>query len=97
MTILYGKRNTLCVRTIKSHERHVAKQGLPIHILQNKVAEGFWNKPSYILSLLIAEAAQNPKERATWLMWVDGDSVILDPELKSKTFLPPPDFDHMTI
>ena len=95
MTMLYGKRNTLYERAIKSHERHAARQGLPIHILQNKVAEGFWNKPSYILSLLIAEAAKNPNERATWLMWVDGDSVILDPELKSEMFLPPPDFDYI--
>lgn len=95
MTMLYGKRNTLYERAIKSHERHAARQGLPIHILQNKVAEGFWNKPSYILSLLIAEAAKDPAERATWMMWVDGDSIILDPELSSSMFLPPPDFDYV--
>jgi galactosyl transferase GMA12/MNN10 family len=95
MSMLYGDRNTLYERAIKSHERHAARHGLPIHILRNNVADGFWNKPSYILSLLIAELAKNPEERATWLQWVDGDSIIIDPELKSEMFLPPPDFDHI--
>lgn len=95
MSMLYGKRNTLYERAIKSHERHAARQGIPIHILRNNVAEGFWNKPSYILSLLIAELAKDPNERATWLQWVDGDSIIIDPELRSEMFLPPPDFDHI--
>lgn len=95
MTMLYGKRNTLYERAIKSHERHAARQGLPIHVLRNDVASGFWNKPSYILSLLIGELAKNPENRASWLMWVDGDSIIIDPELKSEMFLPPPDFDYV--
>ena len=95
MTMLYGKRNTLYERAIKTHERHAARQGLPIHVLRNNVADGFWNKPSYILSLLIAEAAKQPEQRATWLMWVDGDSIIIDPDLKSEMFLPPPDFDYV--
>ena len=95
MSMLYGKRNTLYERAIKSHERHAARQGLPIHILRNNVADGFWNKPSFILSLLIAEAAKEPEQQASWLMWVDGDSIIIDPELNSEMFLPPPDFDHI--
>jgi len=95
ISMLYGKRNMLYERAIESHVKHAALQGLPVHVLRNNVADGFWNKPSYILSLLIAELAKNPPDRTTWMMWVDGDSIVINPQLKSEIFLPPPDFDYI--
>ena len=98
VTMLYGEKNALNAlyeRALKSHCQLALIQHRPIHILRQDVAAGFWNKPTYILSLLVAELEKEIEERMTWLMWVDGDSIILNTALNPEIFLPPSDFDHV--
>ena len=93
--MLYGKENAWYARAIETHKRHAGRQGSSMYVLEHEVTDGFWNKPTYILSLLVAELAKHPRERSMWLMWVDGDSIIINPEIMPQIFLPPPDFNNV--
>ncbi|KXG51868.1 Galactosyl transferase [Penicillium griseofulvum] len=94
-------------RALQSHERHGKRWGYPMHILRQDISIGFWNKPSYLLSLVISEMAKPAGERIEWLMyimffcmllkdtdfcrWVDADSIILNNDIPVEIFLPPSD------
>lgn len=41
-----------------------------MHILRQDISIGFWNKPSYLMSLVINELAKPAGERMEWLMYV---------------------------
>lgn len=66
--MLYGGANSVYVRALSSHERHAARHGYPVHVLRHEVAKGYWNKPSYILSLLVHELTKDAAERVQWMM-----------------------------
>ncbi|KAG9750692.1 glycosyltransferase family 34 protein, partial [Aureobasidium melanogenum] len=55
-----------------------------------------WSKPAYILSLLLRELAKPQEERLEWLLWVDADTIMLNPYVPLEIFLPPsPQFDDV--
>ncbi|KAJ5757108.1 Galactosyl transferase [Penicillium nucicola] len=62
-----------------------------MHVLREDISVGFWNKPSYLLALVISELAKPAGERMEWLMWVDADSIILNNDVPAEVFLPPSD------
>lgn len=66
--MLYGGANSVYKRALKSHERHAVWHGYPMHVLRHEAATGYWNKPSYLLSLLVQELAKDPAERVQWMM-----------------------------
>ena len=68
VSMLYGEENRLYERAIRSHKAHDEKYNYPFHVLREDVAGGYWNKPSYLLSLVVAELAKPVKERTEWLM-----------------------------
>lgn len=68
LSMLYGNPNPLYERALRSHERHAQRWGYPMHVLEEDISEGFWNKPSYVLSLVIQELAKPPAKRCEWLM-----------------------------
>lgn len=70
VSMLYGNPNTLYERALQSHERHAHRWGCPMYILQEDISTGFWNKPSYLLSLVIQELAKPASKRLEWLMFV---------------------------
>lgn len=41
-----------------------------MEVLQNDIAVGYWNKPSYLLSLVIEELAKPVGEQVEWFMYV---------------------------
>ncbi|KAF9894786.1 hypothetical protein FE257_004407 [Aspergillus nanangensis] len=91
VSMLYGKRNSLYERALRSHQRHATRWGYPMHVLREDISVGFWNKPSYLLSLVIQELAKPPTQRVEWLMWIDADSIILNDDIPVEIFLPPHD------
>ncbi|KAJ5431864.1 hypothetical protein N7445_008362 [Penicillium cf. griseofulvum] len=91
VSMLYGETNHMYERALQSHERHGKRWGYPMHILRQDISIGFWNKPSYLLSLVISEMAKPAGERMEWLMWVDADSIILNNDIPVEIFLPPSD------
>lgn len=68
VSMLYGEPNHMYERALQSHERHGKIWGYPMHVLRQDISVGFWNKPSYLLSLVIAELAKPAGERMEWLM-----------------------------
>lgn len=95
VSMLYGNPNPLYERALQSHERHAQRWGYPMHVLQQDISAGFWNKPSYVLSLVIQELAKPPSKRMEWLMWIDADSIIINPAIPVDIFLPPPDLEEI--
>lgn len=57
-------------RALKSHALHNERHGYPMHVLRNHISEGFWNKPQYLLALVINELVKSEGERTEWLMQV---------------------------
>ncbi|KAL9056701.1 MAG: hypothetical protein Q9162_002770 [Coniocarpon cinnabarinum] len=96
VSMLYGSEvNPYYVRALKSHRRHNERWNYGMHILEQDMIGGYWNKPSYLLSLVVAELAKPPPERVEWLMWVDADLILVNHAVPLETFLPPPDFPNI--
>jgi mannan polymerase II complex MNN10 subunit len=55
------------------------------------IIDDLWNKPAFILNLLMREMLKPAKERLEWIMWVDRDTMILDQCRPISSFLPPED------
>jgi mannan polymerase II complex MNN10 subunit len=53
------------------------------------IIDSLWNKPAFILQLLIREMLKPAKQRLEWIMWVDRDTMILDQCRPISSFLPP--------
>ncbi|KAJ9266752.1 CAZyme family GT34 [Paecilomyces variotii] len=97
VSMLYGKPNTFYQRALQTHRGHARRWGYRMEVLTHDIAVGYWNKPSYLLSLVIQELAKPASERTEWLMWVDADSIILNPAIPAETFLPPFDLDNVHV
>lgn len=72
-TMLYetGNFNAIYERSVDTHIRHGEKWGFPTHVLRRDVIEaGFFNKPAYILGLMIEEMAKPYGKRAGWIVYV---------------------------
>ena len=53
------------------------------------IVDDLWNKPAFILNLLMREMLKPEKERLEWIQWVDRDTIILDQCRPISSFLPP--------
>ncbi|KAL9128018.1 MAG: hypothetical protein Q9217_003212 [Psora testacea] len=86
-------------RSVETHVKHGERWGVPTHILkQSLVGEGsYFNKPAYLLSLIMVELAKPKRQRAEWIVWFDGDSIIMNPSIPWDVFLPPVDFNDKHI
>lgn len=69
ISMLYGPTNDLYERAIRTHEIHARQRGYPSYVLRNEITGGYWNKPMYILSLIIQELAKPAVDRVEWFMY----------------------------
>ncbi|KAK3309814.1 galactosyl transferase GMA12/MNN10 family protein [Chaetomium strumarium] len=76
-------------RALRTHALHNAVHGTGIHILCTKIVDDLWNKPAFILDLLLREMEKPESDRLEWLFWVDRDTIILDTCRSPLSFLPP--------
>lgn len=88
-TILFNG-NSYWERAIRTHERHDREHGYRLHVLRQHLMDDVWSKPAYILSLLLRELSKPESDRLEWLLWVDADTIILNPYIPIDVFLPPP-------
>lgn len=95
-TILFNG-NSYYERAIRTHERHDREHGYRLHVLRQHLMDDVWSKPAYILSLLLRELSKPESDRLEWLLWVDADTIILNPYIPIEVFLPPPgsEFDDI--
>lgn len=75
-------------RAFTTHLEHALVHGTEVHVLCDKMIDNLWNKPAFILDLLLREMIKPDKERLEWLVWVDRDTLILDQCRPASTFLP---------
>ncbi|GAM83366.1 hypothetical protein ANO11243_013530 [Dothideomycetidae sp. 11243] len=95
VTIIFGGAATY-ERAIKTHEAHDRIHGYPLHVLRHGIMDDVWSKPAYILNLLLRELSKPESERLQWLLWIDADTILLNPFVPIETFLPPsPEFDDV--
>ncbi|EXJ82227.1 hypothetical protein A1O3_06040 [Capronia epimyces CBS 606.96] len=88
VSMAYGNDTAVYDRAIESHARHAARHKYPLFVLRREVAEGYWSKTLYLISLLIQELAKPESTRLEWLMWFDADSVVLNREIPLEVFVP---------
>lgn len=69
VTGLYGQDNELYEAAIRSHDEHNELHGYGMSVLREKIVNGHWSKPAYLLSLLVQELAKDEEERAEWMMY----------------------------
>ncbi|KEY74774.1 hypothetical protein S7711_06672 [Stachybotrys chartarum IBT 7711] len=60
-----------------------------LHVLRGRIVDESWNKPAFILSILLSEMSKSEDERLEWLFWVDRDVIILNACRSPNSFLPP--------
>jgi hypothetical protein len=70
VSMLYGNPHPVYERALENHQRHAARWGYSMKVLREGFVGGLWNKPAYLLSLVLQELEKPTSERANWLMWV---------------------------
>jgi mannan polymerase II complex MNN10 subunit len=90
LTAAFGglEGNEHYTRALTTHFEHALVHGTEVHVLCDKMIDDLWNKPAFILDLLLREMIKPEKERLEWLVWVDRDTLILDQCRPASTFLP---------
>lgn len=67
--MLYGdKPKSEYIRAVRSHREHNERFNYAMLVLEQDAVGGFWNKPLYLLSLIVQELAKPAAERLEWLM-----------------------------
>ncbi|KXH69193.1 hypothetical protein CSAL01_07739 [Colletotrichum salicis] len=89
VTAQFGNIRGHYQNALQSHILHTTLHGSGIEVMCTPIVDDLWNKPAYILSLLLDEMLKPLEERAEWLFWVDRDTIILDQCRPISSFLPP--------
>ncbi|KAK7444210.1 hypothetical protein CaCOL14_008511 [Colletotrichum acutatum] len=89
VTAQFGNIREHYQNALQSHVLHTTLHGNGLEVMCTPVVDDLWNKPAYILSLLLDEMLKPPEERTEWLFWVDRDTIILDQCRPISSFLPP--------
>ncbi|KAK3065485.1 hypothetical protein LTS18_006196 [Coniosporium uncinatum] len=90
-SMLFGETNELFERALESHRLHNEIYGYPMVVLRESVSVGYWNKLSWLLSLVVLELGKVEEERVDWLMYIDPSTILLNPTIPLHIFLPPSD------
>lgn len=72
-TMIYetDRFNEVYERAVDSHVKHGEKWGVPTHILRHDIVDaGFFNKPAFLLGLVIEEMAKPYGQRCNWIVYV---------------------------
>ena len=75
-------------KAFTTHLEYALVHGTEVHVLCNKMIDDLWNKPAFILNLLLREMIKPESKRLEWLVWVDRDTLILDQCRPVTSFLP---------
>ena len=72
--MLFHNKDSTFVRALRSHETHNNRFGYPLIVLRHGLLdgtlEGVWNKPAYVLAVLLEEMRKEEGERLKWLLYV---------------------------
>ncbi|KAL0929913.1 uncharacterized protein CTRU02_215122 [Colletotrichum truncatum] len=89
VTAHFGKLEKHYQNALQTHILHTMLHSTKLEVMCAPVIDNLWNKPAFILSLLLDEMLKRPEERTDWIFWVDRDTLILDECRPASSFLPP--------
>lgn len=89
VTAHFGEPQEHYKKAFKTHILHSLIHGTEIKVMCDPIVDDLWNKPAFILQLLMREMLKPAKERLEWIQWVDRDTLILDQCRPISSFLPP--------
>ncbi|CZT17988.1 uncharacterized protein RCC_03827 [Ramularia collo-cygni] len=91
LSMLYGThRVPQLEHALLTHRRHSERWGCGYEVLERDLtSRKLFSKQYYLMSIMLRELAKPIEERQEWLLWVDADSMILNPALSPEIFLPP--------
>jgi hypothetical protein len=90
VSVNYGPQNVSYQPSLGTHLQYANLHDLQMHVLCTPILDHLWNKPAFILSLVLVEMAKPPQRRLQWMFWTDRDSIILDQCRSLEEFLPSP-------
>lgn len=90
-TMLYGAHKYPQLEAaVDSHRRHSERWGCGFQNLEYDLTNRrLYSKQYSILSAILHEMTIPEDQRKKWLMWVDADSIVLNPAISPEHFLPP--------
>ncbi|KAF5010148.1 hypothetical protein FDECE_3694 [Fusarium decemcellulare] len=89
VTAHFGEPQQQYQKALQTHLIHSLVHGTQLDVLCSPIIDAIWNKPAFILSLLLDEMVKPAEERLDWLFWADRDTLVLDPCRPVSSFLPP--------
>jgi mannan polymerase II complex MNN10 subunit len=89
VTAHFGGQHDFQRKALTTHLLHSLIHGTDVHVLCDPIIDDLWNKPAFLLNLLMREMLKPQEERLHWIMWVDRDTLILDQCRPMSSFLPP--------
>ncbi|KAI1515826.1 galactosyl transferase GMA12/MNN10 protein [Pyrenophora tritici-repentis] len=91
VTAQFGEPQEHYQRALKTHLLHALVHGTEVRVMCDAMVDDLWNKPAFILNLLMQEMLKPEKDRLEWIQWVDRDTLILEQCRPITSFLPPSD------
>ncbi|WQF86086.1 Putative glycosyltransferase 34, nucleotide-diphospho-sugar transferase [Colletotrichum destructivum] len=88
-TAHFGKVEKHYQDALQTHVMHTMLHGQRLEVMCSPLVDDLWNKPAFLLSMLLDEMLKPRRERAEWIFWVDRDTIILDQCRPASSFLPP--------
>jgi len=93
----FGGQDPAFDRALQTHADHAKRHGYQLKDMRDSIFDALWNKPAYIMSLILAELQKPSDERLEWLFWFDRDTIILNQCMPLHIFLPPRDKDDIQV
>ncbi|KAF9874900.1 hypothetical protein CkaCkLH20_07594 [Colletotrichum karsti] len=92
-TAHFGKVEEHYQKALQTHVLHTMLHQTRLEVMCTPIIDSLWNKPAFLLSMLLGEMLKEPEERTEWIFWVDRDTIILDECRPATSFLPPRPLD----
>lgn len=89
ITLVTGDPNIVYERALRTHILHNRLHGYPMFTLRQSIFPDVWSKPAYIMSVILHELQKPVHRRLQWLLWIDADTIVLNPHIPVERFLPP--------
>ena len=67
LSMSYGE-NPLYERAMTIHRAHAQRHGYEMRVLTEDIAEGYWNKPTFLAESMATELSKPPDEQVDWFM-----------------------------